>query len=321
MSVLCTGSIAIDQIMVFPDHFRNHILADKIHTINVSFYVPTLEKRFGGTGANIAYNLRVLDVDPILLGTVGSDFGAYAEWLDAKGIRRDWIKTLDDTYTAQCFITTDLDNNQINSFHPGAMDRAHEAPVSHVEESFGVGIVAPNGKQAMLNHAAELKEKGIPCVIDPGQALPIFDAEELVSMIEGASVYVVNDYEWALTLEKTGLDEDGIADLAGAVVVTRGEKGSLVRRGNLQNGIRFESDRSEIPPVLAEDVVDPTGCGDAYRAGILYAVLNDLPLEVGARMGSLLGALKVALPGPQAIPHDFDAFRERFRREFGDDIG
>jgi adenosine kinase len=321
MSVLCTGSIAIDQIMVFHDHFRNHILADKIHSINVSFFVPTLEKRFGGTGANIAYNLRVLDVEPILLGTVGSDFGPYADWMDGHGIRRDWIQVLDDTYTAQCFITTDLDNNQINSFHPGAMDRAHEAPISGIEESFGVGIVAPNGKQAMLDHAASLKKKGIPCVIDPGQAMPIFDAEELIGMIEGSSVYVVNDYEWALTLEKTGLDEDGIAELTGAVIVTRGEKGSLVRRGGLQNGVRLDTNRSEIPAVVAEDVVDPTGCGDAYRAGILYAVLNDLPLEIGARMGSLLGSLKVALPGPQAIAHDFDAFRDRFRREFGDDIG
>ena len=203
MSVLVTGSIAIDQIMVFPDKFQNHILPDKIHTLNVAFMVPELKRQWGGTGANIAYNLRRLGVDPILLGTVGHDFAAYAEWMDRQGIRRDRLRVLDDCFTAQCFITTDLENNQITSFHSGAMDRAHEARVDDVDEEIRVGIVAPNGKQAMVDHARSLKRRGIACVVDPGQGLPMFDGPELVDLLEGASVYVVNDYEWAMTLDKT----------------------------------------------------------------------------------------------------------------------
>jgi adenosine kinase len=320
MSVLVTGSIAIDQIMVFQDRFRNHILPDKIHTLNVSFNVPELERRWGGTAANIAYNLRCLDVDPMLLGTVGHDFGAYSAWLDRHGIRRDWIRVLDDCFTAQCFITTDLDNNQITSFHAGAMDRAHEAPIAGVREEISVGIVAPNGKRAMLEHAHALQERGVPWVADPGQGLPMFDREELLALLDGATVYVVNDYEWALTQEKTGLGEEEIAARVGAVVVTRGDQGSRVRRGGLESTLTFEAAASEIRAVPAERVVDPTGCGDAYRAGILYALLNGLTLEQGARIGSLLGSLKVAEPGPQSIDIDLASFRDRFAREFGHGI-
>jgi adenosine kinase len=318
MSILVTGSIAIDQIMVFQDHFRNHILPQQIRTLNVSFFVPTLEKRFGGTGANIAYNLRILGIDPILLAAVGSDFGAYADWMDGHGLRRDWIRVFDDCFTAQCFITTDLDNNQINSFHPGAMDRAHEARLDDVDEDYAVGIVSPNGKRAMIEYARGLKRKGVPCVVDPGQGLPMFDAGELLDLIEGAAVYVVNDYEWALTREKTGLDEDAIAERVGAIIYTRGAEGSVVRRGSGNRQVAVSEERSEIPAVTAEKVVDPTGCGDAYRAGVLYALQTGLPLEIGARMGSLLGAIKVAQPGPQGIEMDLASFRERYRREFGD---
>lgn len=309
MSVLCTGSIAIDQIMVFHDRFENHILPDKLDSINVSFYVPSLEKRYGGTGANIAYNLRVLGVDPILLGTVGSDFGPYAGWMDDHGVRRNWIKVLDDVYTAQCFITTDEVHNQINSFHPGAMDRAHEAGLDSVEESYSVGIVSPNGKQAMVEYAAGLKAKGITCVIDPGQAMGIFDGDELIELLDGASVYIVNDYEWSQTLEKTGLDEAAIAAKVGAVVITKGERGSTLIRGGGSAAVRMDSDRCEIPVVEAAEVVDPTGCGDAYRAGILFALLGDLPLETGAKIGSLIGSLKVALAGPQSLQLDLPGFR------------
>jgi adenosine kinase len=309
MSILVTGSIAFDHIMVFEDRFKNHILPDKVHLLNVAFLVPTLDKRWGGTAANIAYNLRVLDVDPVLLGTVGRDFGAYAEWMDIHGIRRDWVRVLDDAYTAQAFITTDLDDNQITAFHPGAMDRAHEAPVSTVSEELTVGIVAPNGKRAMQEHARALKQRGVPCVVDPGQGLPMFSGDELLEMIEGAAVYVVNDYEWAMTLEKTGLGEGAIARRVGAVVVTRGEHGSRIHQGER---------RQTVKAVKAERVVDPTGCGDAYRAGILYALLKGLPLERGARIGALLGALKVEKAGPQSIDPDFAAFCERYQRAFGE---
>ena len=321
MTVLVTGSIAIDQIMVFPDRFQNHILPDKIHKLNVSFPVPELERRWGGCGANIAYNLRCLGVDPVLLATVGHDFGreegSYAEWMERHGVRRDWVRVLDDCFTAQCFITTDLDNNQITSFHPGAMDRAHEASLSDVRDvDLSVGIVAPNGRQAMIDHARGLKERGIPCIADPGQGLPVLDAPDLVELIEGAAVYVVNDYEWELTLDKTGLDEKSIAERVGAIVVTRGERGSSVIRGGREGAVSLEADRTEVPIVEAERVVDPTGCGDAYRAGLLWAVDRGLPLEQGARLGSLMGSLKVAHAGPQSIEVDLPELCKRFERAF-----
>lgn len=320
MSVLVTGSIAIDMIMVFQDRFKNHILPDQIHTVNVSFYVPTLEKRYGGTGANIAYHLRILGIDPILLATVGSDFGAYADWMDDHGLRRTWIKTLDDVYMAQCFITTDLAHNQINSFHPGAMDRAHEATLSSVDEAFTVGIVSPNGKQAMVDYAAGLKAQGKVCVIDPGQAMGLFDGDELAALLDGASVYIVNDYEWSMTREKTGMSEDEIAAKVGAIVITHGAEGSKLRRGGGAASVRIENEHSQVKAVKVKEVVDPTGCGDAYRSGILYALASGLSLEVGARIGSLIGSLKVTVAGPQGLELDPEGFRRAYRQEYGEDF-
>ncbi len=318
MSILCTGSIAIDQIMVFHDHFSNHILPDKIHSVNVSFFVPSLEKRYGGTAANIAFHLRILGIDPILLATVGSDFSTYADWMDKHGVRRDWLKTLDDVYTAQCFITTDLAHNQINSFHPGAMDRAHEATLDSVAEAYSVGIVSPNGKQGMVDYAAGLKEQGKVCVIDPGQAMGLFDGNELVEFLDGASVYIVNDYEWSMTLQKTGLSEEEVAARVGAIIITRGEEGSRLRRGSGPAAVRIDHESSEIPAVKVDEVVDPTGCGDAYRSGILYALAHDLPLEAGARIGSLIGSLKVGVAGPQGLELSPEAFRTAYREEYGE---
>ncbi len=319
MSVLCTGSVAIDQIMVLQDHFKNHILPDKIHAVNVSFYVPSLEKRYGGTAANIAYHLRILGIDPILLAAVGSDFGAYADWMDEHGLRRDWLVQLGDAFTAQCFITTDLAHNQISSFHPGAMDRAHEARLASVDEEYSVGIVSPNGKQGMVDYARGLKEQGKLAVIDPGQAMGLFDGPELTDFLDGASVYIVNDYEWSMTKEKTGLDEDQIAERVGAIVMTKGEEGSVLRRGNGGSSVRMENDRIEVPPIPTDDVVDPTGCGDAYRSGILYALANGLTLEAGARIGSMIASLKVRVSGPQGLELSTDDFRAAYRKEFGED--
>ena len=317
MSVLVTGSVAIDHIMVFEDLFKNHILPDQIHRLNVAFLVPSLEKRWGGTGANIAFNLRLLGEDPALLATVGNDLGAYAQWLDDHGVRRDYLRVLDDAFTAQCFITTDRDSNQLIVFHPGAMERAHEASLADVREEISMGIVSPNGKQAMIEYAAELKSRQIPCVIDPGQQLPTFEGDELLGLIEGASILVVNDYEWLLTQEKTGMDEDAIAERVGALVVTRGAEGSMVRRGGVAVNFEIESDRSEIASVKAQRVTDPTGCGDAYRSGLLYALARGLSLETGCRLGSLMGALKVAEAGPQSIALDREAIAACFEVEFG----
>ncbi len=321
MSVLVTGSVAIDHIMVFEGLFEKHVLPDQIHRLNVAFLVPKLEKRWGGTGANIAYNLRLLGEDPALLATVGSDLGAYGEWMDRHGVRRDYLRTLEDSFTAQCFITTDLNSNQLIVFHPGAMDRAHEAKVADVSEEISAAIVAPNGKQAMLEYARELKGRNVATVIDPGQQLPTFEGEELLDLMEGASIFVVNEYEWHLSQEKTGLDEAAIAARVGALVVTRGAEGSTLRRGERPVDFEIESARSEIPCVEAERVTDPTGCGDAYRSGLLYALARGLTLETGARLGSLMGALKVAEAGPQSISLDLAAIADRFETEFGSTLG
>jgi adenosine kinase len=308
MSVLCSGSVAVDSIMVYRGRFRDVILPDKIRMLNVAFHVPELRRSFGGTAANIAFNLRLLGEDPIILATVGNDFAAYAEWLDRHGIRRDWIRELEDEATAGAYIITDLDDNQIVGFHPGAMDRAHEANLADVSTRFDVGIVSPNGKRAMVENARGLKVRGVTTVIDPGQGLPLFEGDELVELMEGASVYAVNDYEWSMTLEKTRLTEAEVTRRVGAVVVTRGERGSTLFR---------DGDRQEIPAVASETVVDPTGCGDAYRAGFLFGLQRDLPLETCARLGSLMGSLMVEKQGTQSLTLDRGAFRGRFEREFG----
>jgi adenosine kinase len=318
MSVLVTGSVAVDHIMVFEDHFRNHFVSDKLEKLNVAFHVPSMAKKYGGTGANIAYNLRRLGMDPILLATVGSDLGAYADWMDQSGVRRDHLKVIEDEYTAACFITTDQSNNQIISFHPGAMDRAHEAKISDVTEAFSVGIVSPNGRQAMIEYARDLKAAGVKTVVDPGQGLPILDREDLLTALDGAAIYIVNEYEWELTREKTGLDEDGIAERVGALIVTRGEEGSLLRRGGQDAGLRLESDRTEIAPIPATQEVDPTGCGDAYRAGLLYGVANGLSLEAATRLGTVMGSLKVARSGPQSIELDVDGIRNAYAEAYGE---
>jgi len=312
MAVLCTGSVAVDHIMVFRGRFKDVILPDKIHVLNVAFHVPQLRKSFGGTAANIAFNLRLLGEDPVVLATVGGDFEPYARWLDEHGIRRDWIVELADEATAGAYITTDLDDNQIVGFHAGAMDRAHEAPVSLVTEPVELGVVSPNGKQAMIQHARDLKARGVPTVIDPGQGLPLFGREELVELLSGADTYVVNDYEWSLTRETTGLGEQEIARRVETVVVTLGDQGSLLRHGG---------EELRIPAVVAREVVDPTGCGDAWRAGYLHGRRQGWPLETCGRMGSLMGSLLVEREGTQTLTLDADAFRARYEREFGTPLG
>ena len=312
MAILCTGSVAVDHIMVYHGRFRDVILPDRIHMLNVAFHVPQLRRSFGGCAANIAYHLRLLGDDPIVLATVGGeDFDAYAAWLDRHGIRRDHIVPLAGEATAGAYITTDLDDNQIVGFHPGAMDRAHEAGLERVKEPIDVGIVSPNGKRAMIELARGLKLRGTPTVIDPGQGLPLFDRDELVELIEGADVYVVNDYEWSLTLSRSALSEEDVLRRVGAVVVTRGEKGSTLRRGR---------DAADIPPVPAARVVDPTGCGDAYRAAFLHGLHRGLPLETCAKMGSLMGSLKVAEHGTQSLRIAPAEFYARFAAAFGSEL-
>jgi len=308
MPILVSGSIAVDHIMVFRDRFKNHIQPDKIHVLNVAFHVPQMRKSWGGCGANIAFHLKQLGEDPLLLGTVGNDFEEYASWLDRHGVARDHLRELSDTFTASCFITTDLDDNQITAFHPGAMDRCHEARIEDVATPFEWGIVSPNGKEGMIRNARALKARGARAVIDPGQGIPIFDSEEMVEFLEGASVFIVNDYEWSLVLSKTGLEPADVTRRTDAVIVTRGEKGA---------SILTEEGELPVPPVTARKTQDPTGAGDAFRAGLLFGCARGLPLETAARIGSVLGSMKVECQGPQGLTTDLAAVRERFERAYG----
>lgn len=308
MTTLVSGSVALDHIMVFPDQFANHILPEKVHALNVSFNITSLKTHFGGVAANISYHLRLLGGDPLILATVGSDFGDYAEWLDQQGIRRDHIRVCEDVRTPQGFVTTDLDDCQIWAFYEGAMARSYEARVEDVSEPLDLAIVSSNGKRAMIEHARALKQRGVPTYIDPSHGLPLLDRDELVELIDGAAGYFVNDYEWSLTLDRTGLSEQEIGDRCAAVIITYGPKGSEVHA----RGERFGA-----PPVPASKVIDPTGCGDAFRAGFLYAVSTGHDLETAARMGNLYGSLQVAVEGTQSLRIDLDTFRARYAEAFG----
>jgi adenosine kinase len=300
--------VALDHIMVFPDRFKNHILPDKLHILNVSFNIESLKTHYGGVAGNIAYHLRLLGEDTLILATAGSDFGPYADWLDRNGIRRSAIRVLDDLRTAQGFATTDLDDNQIWAFYEGAMARAHETRVDSVDEPLDLAIVSSDGRQAMIEHARALKRRGVPTFIDPSHGLPMLSREDLLELIDGAAAYIVNDYEWSLTLERTGCSEAELTARCEAVVVTKGERGSTVHCGD---------DVIEIPPVRVKKVVDPTACGDAFRAGLAAGRVRGLPFEIAGRMGSLLGAYQVEVEGTQNLSLDVEAFRARFEREFG----
>jgi adenosine kinase len=308
MTILVSGSLALDHIMVFPDRFKDHILPDKLHILNVAFNIESLETHFGGTAGNIAYHLRLLGEDPLILASVGHDFGPYAEWLDRRGIRRDGIRVLSDVRTAQGFVTTDLDDNQIWAFYEGAMGRAHEARLADVPGEFDLAIVSADGRRAMIEHARELKRRGVPTFVDPSHGLPLLGRDDLVEMLDGAAAYVVNDYEWSLTLDKTGLGEAEVARRCAAIVITQGEKGSTILTG----GRCYE-----IPPVRAERVVDPTACGDAYRAGLLFGRARGCGWDVAGRMGSLLGSLQVGIRGAQNLDLDAEDFRTLYQRAFG----
>ncbi|HEX7081317.1 MAG TPA: carbohydrate kinase family protein [Gammaproteobacteria bacterium] len=310
MTALICGSAAYDNIMVFEDSFKNHILPDKIHILNVAFLVPKLRREFGGCAANIAYNLKLLGEDPLPMATVGSDFGAYREWLDKCGIRQDHIRVLDDVLTAQAFITTDLDANQITAFHPGAMNFSERNKVSDAK-GVTIGMVSPDGRTGMIEHAAQFAEAGIPFVFDPGQGMPMFNGEELKRFVEQATWVTVNDYEWQLLKDRTGWDVTDMTARTDALIVTRGGEGSTI----------YTKDRQyDIPAAKPNALEDPTGCGDAYRAGLLYGLMNGLDWETTGRIASLMGAIKIEKPGTQNHSFTRDAFEQRFKAAFGRSI-
>ena len=307
MAALICGSLAYDTIMVFQDQFKNHILPDKGHILNVSFLVPRMRREFGGCAGNIAYNLKLLGGEPVPMATVGQDFGPYREWFEEQDIRLDQVKIIDELFTPQAFITTDLDNNQITAFHPGAMMRSYE---NHVRDVKGItfGIVSPDGREGMLQNAAEFHAAGIPFIFDPGQAMPLFNGEDLRNFIELADYVTVNDYESNLLQERTGWDEKTIAGKVKAYIATQGPRGSLIHHGG---------EVLSIPPAHERRITDPTGCGDAYRAGLIFGLMRGDDLATCGRMASLMGALKVEHPGTQNQRFDYDEFALQFKQQFG----
>ena len=306
MSALICGSLAYDTIMVFPDQFKEHILPDKVHILNVAFLVPEMRREFGGVAGNISYSLKLLGESPFPMAAVGDDFGPYSQHLESMGISQRYIRHMEGEFTPQAFITTDIDDNQITAFHPGAMQHSYLNRVADTE-GIRLGIVAPDGKQAMIQHSHDFREQGIPHIFDPGQGITLFNGEELRRFIEEAKYLVVNDYEFQLLKEKTGLNGNEIARQVEAMIVTRGAEGSI---------LRTREGETQIQAVEPEDVQDPTGCGDAFRAGLLYGLLNDLDLVTACRIGSVMGSIKVAVQGPQNHNPVFDEIQDRFFEAF-----
>ncbi len=310
MSILICGSIAYDNIMVFQGRFKDHILPEQIHILNVAFLVPQLRREFGGCAGNIAYNLKMLGGDPLIMATVGSDAAPYVSRLDSLGISRKCVREVPEALTAQAFITTDLDDNQITAFHPGAMNHSH---LNNVTSSLGtkLGIVAPDGREGMLQHARELAALNIPFVFDPGQGLPMFSGEELLDFIAKATYVAVNDYEGKLLEERTGRSLIELSTLVEALIVTRGAAGSTIHA----LGQQFD-----IPCVTASEVVDPTGCGDAYRAGLLYGIATGRDWKTTGQLASLMGALKISSRGGQNHVADRAAITSAYRKHFGTEL-
>lgn len=305
--ILVTGSIAYDTIMVFPDRFRNHLLPDQLHILNVCFLTPEMRREFGGTAGNIGYNLRLLGEDPLVMATVGEDIGPYLERFGKLGVDTGLLRRISGEFTAQAFITTDLDDNQIIAFHPGAMNHSHTNHVS-AQLNAGIAIIGPDGKEGMLQHARECAALGVPFLFDPGQGLPMFSAEEIAGFLDAADYVAVNDYEGKMLENKTGKSLEQLARRVKALVCTLGAKGSLIIAGG---------QRHEIPCVDAAGVVDPTGCGDAYRAGLLYGIAQGWDWPATGRLGALMGAIKIAHRGAQNHAPARGDIESQFRRAFG----
>jgi adenosine kinase len=305
-SLIC-GSIAFDTIMVFRDRFKNHILPEQIHILNVAFLVPDMRREFGGCAGNIAYSLAMLGGSPVIMATVGDDAAPYLERLDRLGLSREAVQQVAGTYTAQAFITTDLDDNQITAFHPGAMNDSHLNSVHQVPD-IGLGIVSPDGREGMLRHAQEFVELGIPFIFDPGQGLPMFTGEELLRFIDQADYVTVNDYEGRLLQERCGQPLEQLARRVRALVVTLGGEGARIYAGARSH---------DIAAVRPRALVDPTGCGDAFRAGLIYALQRGLDWPVAGRLAALVGSIKIEHRGGQNHRFSQDDIVARYRECFG----
>jgi len=310
MSALICGSIAYDNIMVFEDSFKNHILPDQIHILNVSFLVPEMRREFGGCATNIAYNLKLLGDDPLPMATAGTDFGPYRERLERQGIRQDHIRVVEDVFTAQAFITTDLDDNQITVFHPGAMNHSHLNSVDDAQD-VSIGIVSPDGRDGMLAHATQFAAAEVPFIFDPGQGLPMFDGEALRQFVEQATWVTVNDYEWQLLKDRTGWDVADLTQRVKGLIVTRGAEGSVIYTPEVE---------FNIPAAKPSTISDPTGCGDAYRAGLLHGLMAGYDWLTVGRVASLMGAIKIECHGTQNHRFTREEFQERFQANFGEPL-
>ena len=307
MKALICGSMAFDTIMVFPDQFKNHILPDKVHMLNVSFMVPDMRREFGGCAGNIAYNLKLLGGNGVPMATVGKDFTTYADWFKNLGIDCGHLQVISGAYTAQAFITTDQDDNQITAFHPGAMSESHENRVGDARD-VTIGIVSPDGRDGMIQHAAQFHEAGIPFIFDPGQGMPMYNGDDLMVFLEQCTWLTLNDYEAQLMQERTGLSPHEMAEHVEAVFITRGGKGSQ---------IYTREHEIHVPAIKVEGTVDPTGCGDAYRAGLLYGLMGGHDFETCARIASLMGGIKVESHGTQNHRIDRAAFADRYQQNYG----
>ena len=311
MSILVCGSVAFDNIMVFNDRFKNHILANQLHILNVSFLVPDMHQQYGGCAGNIAYSLSLLGCQSYVMATVGKDFTDYSKWMDECGINREYIKVIKDSYTPRAFIITDMDDNQITAFHPGAMNQCHINQVPQ-HQGITVGIVSPDGRDGMLQHAQQFNEAGIPFIFDPGQGTPMFSREELNNFIEQADWLACNDYEARMICERTHRTVEQVTECLQAFIITQGDKGSLIHT----NGKVYT-----IPAVHSDNPKDPTGCGDAYRAGLLYGLSENLDWVTTGRIASLLAAYKVEHRGGQQHGFSKTEFKQRYTELYGSDIG
>jgi len=308
MSIVVCGSLAFDTIMVFGDRFKNHILPEQIHILNVAFLVPDMRREFGGCAGNIGYNLKLLGEEPAVMATVGDDFEPYRKRFDALGLSLTHVRQVEGSFTAQAFITTDLDDNQITAFHPGAMTLSHLNRIDDVAGA-SLGIVAPDGRDGMLTHARQFAEAGVPFVFDPGQGLPMFSGEELTAFLRMATYCSVNDYEARLLVERTGRSIESLATEVEALIVTLGAEGSQIfTRG----------ERIDVPCVKADKVVDPTGCGDAYRAGLLYGIAHGYDWQRTGRLASLMGSVKIGCRGGQNHAPTRDELAARYVAAFGE---
>ena len=308
MHIFVSGSLAYDRIMDFPGRFQDHILPEKIHILNVCFMVNGLIERFGGTAGNIAYNLALLREKPVILATGGKDFGPYQDWLIQLALPLRGIRPITQEFTAGAYITTDLGDNQITGFNPGAMKYPSEYTFDGIDPQETLAIIAPGNLEDMLAYSQVYKSMGVPYIFDPGQSIPAWEGADLKEMAEGALAMIVNDYELEMYRQKTGLAEAGILGLTATLIITKGEEGSVI--------LSRQSEET-VPAVAALQVADPTGAGDAYRAGLLKGLILKQPWIIAARMGAVIASFAVEQQGTQEHQLGEADFWERYADNFG----